>query len=309
VIAPTAEDYRALHQTAAGRGVGRDVLRISGPDAVTYLQGQCTQDVAALGSGRSADALLLSPQGKLQGYVRVTRISDDVLVLDTEASYGDAVMERLQQFKLRVKADLEVLDWGCVSIRGPDSLSVVPDAPDTGAGVELVAAFDWGPVTGVDLLGPAPQLPAGVVACSPEAWEALRLETGIPALGSELDERTIAAEAHLLGRCVSFTKGCYTGQELVARLDSRGNRVARHLHGLVAGPDAGHVTVPVGTEVVDPSSAKVVGSVTSWGWSPVLGAVGLSYLHRSVSPPAALDLRPPDGPVLTAQARPLPLVG
>ncbi|MHB8330339.1 MAG: hypothetical protein ACYDD6_12075, partial [Acidimicrobiales bacterium] len=112
-------------------------------------------------------------------------------------------------------------------------------------------------------------------------------------------------------RCVSFTKGCYTGQELVARLDARGNRVARHLRGLVIdlGPGAGGVApVAVGTVVADPVTAKVVGSLTSSAWSPVLGAIGLGYLHRDVSPPAAVELRPVDGPVLAGEARAVPLV-
>ncbi len=99
-------------------------------------------------------------------------------------------------------------------------------------------------------------------------------------MGAELDERTIAAEADLLERCVSFTKGCYTGQELVARLDARGNKVARRLRAVVVDPDQGEgwALRPGATVSV---ADKAVGRLTSVAWSPRLGtAVALSYLHR-----------------------------
>ncbi len=102
-------------------------------------------------------------------------------------------------------------------------------------------------------------------------------------MGAELDERTIAAEADLLDRSVSFTKGCYTGQELVARLDARGNRVARHLRGLVggrsapAGADRRELGRPRGSEIV--VEGKVVGTVTSSAWSPALGCPGGARLR------------------------------
>ena len=170
---------------------------------------------------------------------------DDVFMVDVDGGNGAAVVARLARFKLRVKAEIEALPWHCVALRGPgaaDTLAAV-DATALPPGTDLVAPFVWDGVTGVDLLGPAPETPAGLRACGPAAWQSVRVEAGIPMMGAELDERTIAAEAGLLERCVSFTKGCYTGQELVARLDARGNKVARRLRGIVVerGPgDAGH---------------------------------------------------------------------
>jgi folate-binding protein YgfZ len=135
-------------------------------------------------------------------------------------------------------------------------------------------------------------------------------------MGAELDERTIAAEADLLDRSVSFTKGCYTGQELVARLDARGNRVVRHLRGLVvAGLDADAVGVIRGSEIV--FEGKAVGTVTSSAWSPTLGCpVALGYVHRTVVPPSTVELRvarpatddTDTATTLSAEVRPLPLV-
>ena len=114
-------------------------------------------------------------------------------------------------------------------------------------------------------------------------------------MGAELDERTIAAEADLLERAVSFTKGCYTGQELVARLDARGNNVARQLRGLVvAARRGGGVRRRASAALVGAgrrARASSVGTVTSAAWSPALGCtVALAYVHRSVTEPGAVEL-------------------
>ena len=116
-------------------------------------------------------------------------------------------------------------------------------------------------------------------------------------MGSELDAKTIAAEADLVARTVSFTKGCYTGQELVARLDARGNRVPRRLRGLVLDAAAAGSTPPlrseqlVGALLEDPGSGKSVGRITSAAWSPTLGGlVALAYVHRSVDVPGKVSV-------------------
>jgi folate-binding protein YgfZ len=183
-------------------------------------------------------------------------------------------------------------------------------------------------LSGVDLLGPgdtvlapgAADLPAGILPCGAEAVEACRIVSGIPAMGTELTGKTIAAEAGLVERTVSFTKGCYTGQELVARLDSRGSNVARRLVGVVApaGPPGDGAALargmtlhggdaPPGDGAADD---KVVGTVTSAAWSVELGAwVALGYLHRSVEAPGPLRVRSGDGVggSLPARAERLPL--
>jgi len=320
-----AEDYRALRDDVGALDLGRDVLRVSGADAVQYLQGQLSQDVAALGVGESADSLILTPQGKLDALVRVSRTATDELILDVEAGFGEAVAARLARFKLRVKAVIEPLDWRCVALRGPGADAAARRAPR--AGTALAPAFSWNGVAGVDLLGEAPVVPTGVRACSIEAWESLRVEAGIPAMGAELDERTIAAEAQLLDRSVSFTKGCYTGQELVARLDARGNRVARHLRGLVVAPRAGIDPAVAGSWGVGPGSeivvgGKVVGTVTSAAWSPALGSpAALGFVHRTVEPGTVVEVRTVEPgtvegetgssgrqPAVAAEVRGLPLI-
>ncbi|HVX21204.1 MAG TPA: glycine cleavage T C-terminal barrel domain-containing protein [Acidimicrobiales bacterium] len=294
-----AEDYAALRHGLAAYRRPRDVLSVAGPDAAGYLQGQCSQDLSGLAVGDVVDALLLEPDGKLAALVRVGRVGDDAFVVDTDAGVGDLAAARLARFRLRSKVDVAPLDWACLALRGSD----VPAALAAPAG-GLVAPFDWNGVTGVDLLGPDPVPPAGARPVGDAAWEAVRVEAGIPAMGRELDEKTIAAEAALVDRTVSFTKGCYTGQELVARLDARGNKVARRLCGLVVDPPGTDPSALVGADLTVPGGDKPVGSVTSAAWCPGLGAVGaLAYLHRSVDLP---------GRVLAggvaAEARPLPLV-
>jgi folate-binding protein YgfZ len=287
--------------------LARDVIRVSGPDAVEYLQGQCSQDVEALEIVGSADALLLTPQGKLDALVRVSRVAEDEFYVDVDAGYGTAVLTRLARFKLRVKVDIEPVEWHAVALRGPEAATLL-DTVTSQPGTAFVVPYAWGGVTGLDLVGPKPEVPANVRSCQPEAWQTLRVEAGIPAMGAELDEKTIAAEAGLLERCVSFTKGCYTGQELVARLDARGNKVARRLRGVVIDPDTDPgATFEPGAVVV--MGEKTVGRLTTVAWSPGLRATAaLGYLHRDVDPPCAVQVQRTVGEFASAQVLALPLV-
>jgi tRNA-modifying protein YgfZ len=290
------EGYRLLRAGVALAPVGRDVVKVSGPDAVDYLQGQCSQDVAALATFQSADALLLQPTGRTDALVRVTRTAPDELILDSDAGFGPAVAERLERFKLRVRVEISLLGWQCLALRGPETKDL--DAP----GGVLVLPWQWPGISGLDLLGANPETPSGVRSCGEEAWEACRIEAGVPVMGAEIDDRTIPAEAGLVERCVSFTKGCFTGQELVARLDARGSNVARRLRGLVIPGDRRAQPLEPGTEVR--AAGKPVGGVTSIAWSPGLEAtVALAYVHRSVEVGQAVETGG-----LSAQVRELPLV-
>jgi tRNA-modifying protein YgfZ len=292
-------DYAALRDDVGAVELPRDVVRAAGPDAVAFLQGQLSQDVD-LAVGGSAWAFLLQPQGKVVALLRFTRRADDEYLLDTDGGFGAAVLQRLQRYKLRVKCDLEALEWRCVALRGPRSAEVAGVLDQ--AGDVVVAAADWPGWPGVDLLGPSPVAPAGVRLCAPEAYEVVRIEAGVPAMGSELDERTIPAEAGVVPQTVSFTKGCYTGQELVARIDSRGGNVPRHLRGVVVAADT---APPVGAVVQ--ADGKDVGALTSVGVSPGLGApVALAYVGRAVSPPAEVTLAW-EGATAPARVEALPL--
>jgi folate-binding protein YgfZ len=302
---PGDEGYWALRREQGAVWIARDVVAVSGPDAAAYLQGQCSQDVVGLAIAASAETLLLNPQGKLDAFARVTRRAPEEFLLDIEGGFGLALVERLVRFKLRVKLDIEPLGWRCLALRGPQVASRWFGTDEGTTAVALPVA--WPGIAGFDLLGPDPTLPPGVPLCGREAWEVLRIEAGVPCMGTELDNRTIAAEAGLVERTVSFTKGCFTGQELVARLDARGNKVARILRGLVLAPDATRTDIRGAELRLD---GQIVGSITSAAFSPSFQSlVALGYLHRSVEPGAELDVVGTSGGKLKARAEELPLIG
>lgn len=322
---PEDGGYEALRTGAGALDIGREVVRVAGPDAGRYLQGQLSQDVARLSPGDWAWSLVLQPQGKLDAFVRCLRLGPDEFFLDTDLGVGELLVQRLLRFRLRTKADVDLLPWRAVAVRGPGAVR-----SPAGEGV-ITVPFEWGGLSGYDLMGPEPTAPASLAAVSGEAYEAARVEAGFPRHGAELDERTIPAEAGLVQAAVSFTKGCYTGQELVARIDSRGSNVPRHLRGfLLSGPAAAgdrlyphpdgpaqELTPPAGEQA---GGRREAGWLTSVARSPRLGWVALGYAARSVEVGATLVVRPAPsaasdeqrgGPVATetAQVQLLPLVG
>ena len=267
--------------------IARDVVRVAGPEAATYLQGQASQDVVALAVGATSWTFILQPTGKVEVWARVTRIADDEFLLDTDPGAGEVAVARLRRFRLRTKADVDPIGgWSAVALRGPGADAAARDAAAgaADAGVRALPA-GWPGVEGADLLGPAEAVaaavPAGVAAATSDDLESLRLLSGVPAMGAELTERTIPAEAGkwVVDASASFTKGCYTGQELVARIDSRGGNVPRHLRAVLA--DA---PFAVGDKVL--VDGAEVGAVTSVAARPGGGTVGLAYVARSVGPPA-----------------------
>ncbi|MBW3645855.1 MAG: hypothetical protein KY441_10165 [Actinobacteria bacterium] len=291
-------DAVALREEVGAFELPRDFVRATGPDTVPFLQGQLSQDVTALDVGGSAFSLLLQPQGKMEALLRLTRVAEDEVVLDTDAGWGKAVVERLDRFMLRTRCELEALDWRCVAIRGPACAELAEPPP----GILRVLPETPG-VPGFDLVGPRPAVPEGVPMVAPEAYEALRIEAGVPRMGAELDASTIPATAGIVERTVSFTKGCYTGQELVARIDSRGSKVPRQLRGVVV---ATNVLPPAGAAVV--VDGKEVGALTSVGESLARRApVALAYVRRDVEPPVEAVLRW-DGGEAPARVETLPLV-
>lgn len=244
---------------------GREVLAVTGPDAATYLQGQLSQDVLGLADGGFAWSWLLAPNGKVDALVRVTRLSAEDWLLDTDAGWGERVLTRLNRFKLRTKVDVVTSPRAVLGLRGTGWEEAVGRVAPTG----VVLSPPWPGVQGADVVVPdragvdAAQVPA-------EDYEALRIVAGIPRMGAELDERTIPAETGLVAMTVSFTKGCYTGQELVARIDSRGGNVPRHLRGLRwggPGPGPAAPLVEVGAELVG-GDGRPAGTVTSVAPAP-----------------------------------------
>jgi folate-binding protein YgfZ len=284
----TLEDLagqEVLRSAVGAVAVERDVIRASGADATTFLQGQVSQDVAGLAVGTSAWSFVLQPQGKVDAWFRITRVGEHEHLLDVDGGWGARLVQRLERFKLRVDLQLESLGWEAVSLRGPGVADLELDA-------EVVADAEWPGVAGLDLLGPEVRVPDGIPWCAPESLEALRIEAGVPSMGAELTEDTIPESSGVVARSASFSKGCYTGQELVARIDSRGGNVPSRLCGVV---------VP-GLLVPPPPGAHVlvdddeVAQLTSTARSRALdAAVGLAYLPRKVELPGAASVDWGDG--------------
>lgn len=260
-----------LRTTTGAAPIQRDVVRVQGPEAIAFLQGQLSQEIDGLAVTASAPTLLLQPTGKVEAWLRATRVEAETVLLDVTAGFGEAVLARLKRFKLRTKAELDLETWTGWAVRGPGA---------TGAGW----AADWPGVEGYDLLAVNGVETPLVSVVDVGDLEALRIECGVPAMGAELTENTIPAEAGqwLIDASVSFTKGCFTGQELVARIDSRGGNVPRPLRGLRIEGEAVEVGSPVLLDGVE------VGLLTSAGRSVELGTIGLSGLPRSIDVGAAV---------------------
>lgn len=263
---------------STGTSIQRDVVRISGPDAISFLQGQLSQDVDALAVGTSTWTFVLQPQGKVDAWARITRTASDEILLDVDAGWGQALHDRLARFLIRTKAELEVLDWPAVAVRGDD----VPrgELPE---GVLRLAVVGPG-VSGYDLLGPGATLPEGVEERSADGLAAYAVEHGVPAMGRELTEATIPAEIGdwIIAESVSFTKGCFVGQELTARIDSRGGNVPRRLRAIVL-----EEPVAEGTEIEADGPAS---TVTTAAVSDRHGPVALAFLGRAVEPGATVSV-------------------
>jgi tRNA-modifying protein YgfZ len=281
----TADELEQLH---AGDAVvdrsGRGFVLVSGPDALSFLQALVSADLDALADGEGTHSLLLTPQGKLDVDFRLLRVGADAW-LDCDPGLGARLASSLNRFKIRVQADVvdRSDDYAMVSVVGGDAPGGVPDAPDAHREVDgvRIVRTSWGH----DLLVPrsrAGELPAATVG--PVAYEAWRIEQGIPVQPFDLDDATIPQEAFLEQDAVSFTKGCFLGQELVCRIDSRGhvNRFLRRVTAI-----EGDWPVRGAEVVVD---GKVVGALTSVAPAEVpTGALG--YVRREIDPPSAVELR------------------
>lgn len=266
--------------------VPRDLVTVSGPDATAFLQSLLSQDLATVDVGSTARALLLQPQGKLlvdlYAHLRERVVDDltDTVESETwwcvcEGGFGAALADGLNRFKIRMKADIEQVEIAALAVRG------VPSVEGDGA---TVLPVDWDGSPAFDVIG-TPEVVAAIertleVRVADEAtYERARIEAGVPRQGVDVDERTIPQEAGLERTAVSFTKGCFVGQELVCRIDTRGhvNRVLRRLR------VDGDGTLAAGDDVV--AGGRSVGAVTSSA-----GDVALGLLRREVEPGAAVQV-------------------
>jgi folate-binding protein YgfZ len=328
-----AAEYSALRTTAGVLDLSfRGRLCVVGPDRARFLNGQVTNNVKALKTGTGCYAALTNNKGRIQSDLNIHALADELL-LDFEPGLTSAVTGRLEKFI--VADDVQVAEvashYGLLSIQGPLAaatvaqlrlFSSVPEqafqsvkaADETLGELYLVnlprlnsAGFDlFVPVAAMGAVADkliAAASRAGGCACGWTALETARIEAGIPRYGADMDESNLPQEAGIEARAVSYTKGCYIGQEVINRIRSFG-QVTRKLRGLrLAG---GSSVLPVRGDKLA-CKGKEVGFITSATSSPALRqGIALGYVRKECNEPGTeLTLRTAGGE-LTAKIVTLP---
>jgi folate-binding protein YgfZ len=290
------DSYAAMTQGAAlvdRSATGK--LALTGPEAKAFLNGQVSNEIEELEPGTGCYAALLTPKGKMLADLRVLDLGPPTheLLLLCERSALQALFDALRRFNVGFDAELHkrTLQRGLLSLIGPKAGELVgaavPAAEHANVRAEIGVLIRTD--VGIDVLCDsedtdrvrAALLDAGAVEIDEAAADVLRVERGRPRYGVDLDDSVIPQEAGLNERAVSFTKGCYVGQETVARLHYRG-KPNRHLRGLRLGEQ-----VQPGTELR--LGEREVGRLTSVAASPRFGAVGLALVRREAQPGDVLD--------------------
>ena len=303
----TAE-YLAIRSGAALVADCHDVVSVHGSDAESFLQGLISQDLEALPEGGVSRSLLLGPEGKLRAVLWVLKGKGELLLV-VDRGMGEALAAELNRYRFRVDAVVEPLSGEILGLWGPSSRTVLEQAdlfaPDgwERRGDQLVAYLPLGRLDRFLIVGSGGGAleAAGARRAGSLAVDAVRVEAGEPVMGRDLDHKTIPQESGLVPEAVSFTKGCYLGQELVARIDSRGH-VNRLLRGVVVGTN---VLPPEGAELF--TETRPVGRITSVAESPTLRApIGLALVRREVEVGDPVEIRW-EGGAAPASIRELPL--
>jgi tRNA-modifying protein YgfZ len=280
--------YRALREEAGALTRERATLLVKGSDGAEYLQGQLTNDIEALEPESGCYAALLDRKGHLSADMRVLHLENGELWLDLEPRAAETVLKHLRTYSIGREVEIEeVTDrWAVISVIGPRSGEL---AGFEGLGPEHAQRFrQW---DGTDVLGVATDLgidlivnaadaatieaaaaEAGVVPVSAEAAEVVRVESGRPRFGLDMGSEHMPAEAGIVERAVNFEKGCYIGQEPVARLHYRG-KPNRTLRGLRLSAPAAHGDVLT-------LGDREVGTIGTASLSPAHGAIALAIVRR-----------------------------
>jgi len=249
------------------------LVRVAGRDAARLLQNVVTSDVDALALGDGQYGLALTPKGKPLADAWIVREGDDAFVCVCEAVARDALIANLKRYRLASRADI-------ADVTGERSLLERPLAQPAGG-------WHAGPLGALLLAGPDEAraawdaaLAAGAVAIGAETREALRIEQGLPRYGVDFDDGSLPAEAGVVERAISFTKGCYVGQEPIVRLAHRGH-ANRELHRM-------HLSEAPALPATLLDGEREVGRITSSTGLPEGGAAALGYVRRTVGDGASL---------------------
>lgn len=316
-------EYAALRESAGALDLGfRSRLCLTGADRVRFLHGQVTNNVKDLREGEGCYAALVTAKGKLQSDLNIFRLPDELL-LDFEPGLAAGVTERLEKFI--IADDVQVVDaalyYGLLSVQGPKAgevvrrLGLAEDVPLQPFGFITARDATLGDIylmnqprlggNGFDLFVPTAALgavmdrliaaagQAGGRACGWRALETARIEAGIPRYGADMDESNLAPEAGIEDRAISYAKGCYIGQEVMARIRTYG-QVAKALRGLRLADDLESLPVK-GDKLFH--GGREAGYITSATASPALRAnIALGYVRKEANEPGTvLTLRTADG--------------
>lgn len=301
----TAADLALRRGAGLFRLADRGLLEVTGADRTRWLDGMISNEVASIAPGGGRYALLLDPKGRILADLHVL-VRPEAFWLELAAHAAEPTRERLERFV--IADDVEIAnrsgEWARLALEGPAAPAVVDRAAGAPLGLApdgssdaaigdvsvVAAAFALAggpgiqlfvPVGGEDAVASAlarAGAPLSLVVADAAALEVLRIEAGVPRLGAELDADVFPAEARL-ERAISFTKGCYTGQEIVARIRTR----ASVQHFLVGLSLEGAAEVGAGAEIA--AEGRPIGEVTSACRSPVAGSIALGYVRRSHAEP------------------------
>jgi hypothetical protein len=278
----------------------RDVLTVAGPDRLPWLHSICSQHVSGLGDGDSTESLVLSPHGHVEQHWQVTELGG-IVWIDTEPGAAPEVLGYLEKMRFLKRVELADVstDWAVLSLIGPTSADALRGAelpvPEDGRAVALpgggfVRSMSWPGAGGYDLIVPRPAAAtvsaalhaAGAAPAGIWAFEALRVEARRPRFGFETDHRTIPHEVGWIGSAVHLDKGCYRGQETVARVQNLGRPPRRLV--LVYLDGESDVLPQPGTPLeVD---GRAVGFLGTAVHHHELGPIGLAVVKRSITPEA-----------------------
>jgi len=324
------EDQHALREVAGiGAISARAQIAVAGKDRAVYLQGLLTNDVQALTAGTGCYAAWLTPQGRMITDVHVLE-SGDMILLDVPVELVDSILQRLDQFLFGEDVQLASLAGAlrAVWIHGPaaghmlsTAIAGTPPLDDwsdyqhgrfefTGVPVVVARINQLGVPGFCAYIDPgyadalvAALIGAGARQVSQAAIDAARIQAGYPVFGTDMTEDTIPLEAGIESRAISFTKGCYVGQEIVIRVLHRGGgRVARRLVGLRMDGAVPHR----GAHIF--AGDRDIGFITSAAVSPLRGAIALGYVHRDFTAPGTeVAVAAADGTqAATVTERPMP---
>ena len=319
-MSETADFDVLQHGAALVPRVGRSVVRVSGTERGSWLQGLLTNDVQGLAPGQGCYAAWLTPQGRMITDA-IVLAEEDTLTVDVPVALGELVNRQLGAaiFAEDVQLSDEGAMWGMVGVHGPNAAAAIARAAvgsrPSAFRLTAEAMMGWSEYTNapLGLLGRVMRLDqygtpgfvirvatdardlwmsrlrlAGGTPIAAEVVEFARVEAGRPEFLVDMDADTIPLEAGIEDRAISFTKGCYVGQEVIVRVVYRGGgRVARKLVGLKLDGSA----VP-GARATVRGERGEVGRVTSAAWSPRLrSTVAMAYVHRDfVEPGTALTV-------------------